>query len=65
MQGLWNNTKTLMLMAAMMAIVSVAMLMAALVVISKNMRVLMADRIEAWLHRVLRRSRCKWNSRAS
>ena len=44
------------LLAAVLCVLALAMLFTALVVITKNMRVLMADRIEMWLNRVLRRS---------
>ena len=44
------------LLAAVLAVLAAAMLFAALVVITKNLRALMADRIEQWLNRVLRRS---------
>jgi len=44
------------LLAALLAVLAAAIIVAALVVITKNMRMLMADRIEQWLNRVLRRS---------
>lgn len=44
------------LMAALMAGIALGALLVALVVINKNMRVLIADRVEQWLNRVLRRS---------
>ncbi len=44
------------LLAGILAGLAAAMVVAALVVITGNMRVLMADRIEQWLNRVLRRS---------
>jgi len=44
------------LLAALLAVLAAAIIVAALVVITKNMRVLMADRIEQWLNRVLSRS---------
>jgi len=43
-------------LAATLLVLSLGMIVAALVVINKNMRVLMADRIEFWLNRVLQRS---------
>ncbi len=43
------------LLAGVLFVVALAMIFAALVGITKNMRILMADRIEAWLNRVLRR----------
>ena len=43
-------------LAAVLFVIALAMVVVALVLITKNMRVLMADRIEAWLNRVLRRS---------
>ncbi|HUT90364.1 MAG TPA: Na/Pi symporter [Thermoguttaceae bacterium] len=43
-------------LAGVLAVLAAAMIVAALVVITKNMRVLMADRIEQWLNRVLSRS---------
>jgi len=43
-------------LAGLLAVLAAAMIVGALVVITKNMRVLMADRIEQWLNRVLRRS---------
>jgi sodium-dependent phosphate cotransporter len=44
------------LLAGVLAVLAAAMVAAALVAITRNMRALMADRIEAWLNRVLRRS---------
>ena len=44
------------LLAGVLAVLAAAMVVGALVVITRNMRVLMADRIEQWLNRVLRRS---------
>jgi len=44
------------LLAAALFVVALGSIVAALVVITKNMRILMADRIEQWLNRVLRRS---------
>jgi sodium-dependent phosphate cotransporter len=44
------------LLAIVLSVLALVMLFAALVVITKNMRLLMADRIEEWLNRVLRRS---------
>jgi sodium-dependent phosphate cotransporter len=49
--GLQNAALAAVLFAAALLIV-----VGALVLITKNMRLLMADRIEAWLNRVLRRS---------
>jgi len=43
-------------LAAILFVVALGMLIAALLAISKNMRLMMADRIEQWLNRVLRRS---------
>ena len=43
-------------LAAVLFVIALAMVIGALVLITRNMRVLMADRIEAWLNRVLRRS---------
>jgi sodium-dependent phosphate cotransporter len=43
-------------LAAVLAVVALVMLFGALIAITKNMRLLMADRIEQWLNRVLRRS---------
>lgn len=43
-------------LAAVLFVISLVMVVAALILITKNMRVLMADHIEAWLNRVLRRS---------
>ena len=48
LQGAWLGT--------VLAILAVIMLVAALLVITKSMRLLMADRIEEWLNRVLKRS---------
>lgn len=44
------------LLAALLAVLAAAIIVAALMVITKNMRLLMADRIEQWLNRVLSRS---------
>lgn len=44
------------LMAALMAAIALGSLLVALVMINKNMRVLIADRVEQWLNRVLERS---------
>jgi len=44
------------LLAGVLAVLALCMVFAALVVITKNMRLLMADQIEQWLNRVLRRS---------
>jgi len=44
------------LLAALLALLAAAIIVAALLVITKNMRVLIADRIEQWLNRVLSRS---------
>ena len=43
-------------LAGVLAVLAAAMIVAALVAITRNMRVLMADRIEQWLNRVLSRS---------
>jgi len=43
-------------LAGVLCALAVAMIVAALVVITKNMKTLMADRIEQWLNRVLGRS---------
>jgi len=43
-------------LAGVLCVLAVAMIIAALVVITKNMKILMADRIEQWLNRVLGRS---------
>ncbi len=43
-------------LAVMLLAVALAMLIGSLIIITKNMRSLMADRIEEWLNRVLRRS---------
>ena len=45
-----------LLLAGVLAVLAAAMIVAALLAITKNMRVLMADRIEQWLNRVLSRS---------
>ena len=44
------------LLAVILVVVALGMIIVALVVITKNMRLLMADQIEEWLNRVLRRS---------
>ena len=44
------------LLASVLVGVALVMIIVSLIVITRNMRVLMADRIEAWLNRVLRRS---------
>lgn len=44
------------LLACVLFVVALGMLFGALIAINKNMRVLMADHIEQWLNRVLRRS---------
>ncbi len=44
------------LLAAVLFVTALAMIVGSLIVLSKNMRVLMADQIEQWLNRVLRRS---------
>jgi len=43
-------------LAGSIFVLALALLIGALVVVTKNMRVLMADRIEVWMNRVLRRS---------
>ncbi len=43
-------------LGVILAIVSLALVVFSLVMITKNMRVLMADKIEVWLNRVLKRS---------
>ena len=43
-------------LAGVLAVLAAAMIVAALVAITRNMRTLMADRIEQWLNRVLSRS---------
>ena len=43
-------------LAGVLFAIALVMVVVALVLVTKNMRVLMADRIEAWLNRVLRRS---------
>ena len=48
LRGAWLGT--------VLAILAVIMLVVALLVITKSMRLLMADRIEEWLNRVLKRS---------
>ncbi|MBN2473278.1 MAG: Na/Pi symporter [Pirellulales bacterium] len=44
------------LLAGMLAVFALIMIIASLVVITKNMKALMADRIEEWLNRVLSRN---------
>jgi sodium-dependent phosphate cotransporter len=44
------------LLAGLLAVLAAGMVVVALMAITKNMRALMADRIEEWLNRVLRRS---------
>jgi sodium-dependent phosphate cotransporter len=44
------------LLAGLLALTAAALIVGALVVITRNMRVLMANRIEQWLNRVLTRS---------
>ena len=44
------------LLAGLLAVLAAGMVVAALMAITKNMRALMADQIEEWLNRVLRRS---------
>ena len=48
LQGNW--------LAAVLIATAIVMIFVALVVITKNMRLLMADRIEEWINRVLRKS---------
>ncbi len=43
-------------LAAVLIVTALVMLIAALIMITKNMRLLMADRIEAWINRVLKKS---------
>jgi sodium-dependent phosphate cotransporter len=43
-------------LVAVLFVIALVMVAVSLVLVTKNMRVLMADRIEAWLNRVLRRS---------
>ena len=45
-----------LVLAIALLVVALAMLIGSLVIITKNMRALMADRIEQWLNRILRRS---------
>jgi sodium-dependent phosphate cotransporter len=44
------------LLGSVLLLLALAMIVVSLVVITKNMRLLMADRIEEWLNRVLQRS---------
>ena len=44
------------LLASLLAVLAAGMVVVALMTITKNMRLLMADQIEEWLNRVLRRS---------
>ncbi|HUT12710.1 MAG TPA: Na/Pi symporter [Thermoguttaceae bacterium] len=55
MLGLGGEENTIAL-AVILAVVALGMVLAALIVITKNMKKLMADRIEEWLNRVLSRS---------
>ncbi|MEA1952571.1 MAG: Na/Pi symporter, partial [Planctomycetota bacterium] len=43
-------------LAAVLIVTALAMIIVALIVITKNMRLLMADRIEEWINRVLKKS---------
>ena len=43
-------------LAGVLFVVAIAMLILALIAITKNMKLLMADRVEQWLNRVLKRS---------